>query len=26
METEEQAWVLPLPTGSPRHLGNVIAH
>jgi serine/threonine protein kinase/Tol biopolymer transport system component len=23
---ETQAWVLPLPTGSPRHLSNVVAH
>jgi serine/threonine protein kinase/Tol biopolymer transport system component len=25
-ETEVQAWVLPLPTGSPRHLSDVVAH
>jgi Tol biopolymer transport system component len=26
MENEAQAWVLPLPTGNPRHLSNVVAH
>src|SRR6266849_433456 len=25
-EDEVQAWVLPLPTGSPRHLSNVVAN
>jgi eukaryotic-like serine/threonine-protein kinase len=25
-ETDAQAWVLPLPTGSPRHLSDIIAH
>jgi serine/threonine protein kinase len=25
-ETEVQGWLLPLPTGSPRHFGNIIAH
>jgi len=25
-EVEAQAWVLPLPTGSPRHLSNIVAH
>jgi serine/threonine protein kinase len=26
MENEAQGWVLPLPTGSPRHLSNIVAH
>jgi serine/threonine protein kinase/Tol biopolymer transport system component len=26
MENEAQAWVLPLPTGSPRHLSSIVAH
>jgi eukaryotic-like serine/threonine-protein kinase len=25
-EAEAQAWILPLPTGSPRHLSDVVAH
>src|SRR6266851_2643349 len=26
LENEAQAWILPLPTGSPRYLSNVVAH
>jgi len=26
LENEAQAWVLPLPTGSPRHLSDIVAH
>ena len=26
LENEAQVWVLPLPTGSPRHLSDIVAH
>jgi DNA-binding winged helix-turn-helix (wHTH) protein/Tol biopolymer transport system component len=26
LENEAQLWVLPLPTGSPRHLSDIVAH
>ena len=25
-EAETQAWILPLPTGNPRHLSDIVAH
>jgi hypothetical protein len=25
-EAEVQAWILPLPTGNPRHLSDIVAH
>jgi len=26
LQKEAQAWILPLPTGSPRHLSNIVIH
>ncbi|HXM94195.1 MAG TPA: protein kinase [Candidatus Dormibacteraeota bacterium] len=26
LQKDAQAWILPLPTGSPRHLSNIVAH